>query len=366
MKSINETLEMNKVLSRLSDFADSKDGKALCVTLKKINDKNDLYKAIGETDAAVSCLKSSAAPTFAKLNNLDEAMVRLAKEAPLSIIELLNISNCLDIADKLISYRATKNFNSCLDVYFNKLDSLKYENDEIKRAILSENEISDNASSVLQAIRRKKMLLKEKIHTTANRLLNTYGQYLQEPVIANKDGAICLPVKSEFKNKVDGTVHSVSGSQFTIFIEPKEIIGLKNEIAENDALEQVEISKILYELSKRLVPYMDVIKANYDSLVALDFAFAKAKFANELSATLPIINDNGKINLINARHPLIKKDEIIPLNINLGIDFNTLIITGPNTGGKTVSLKTVGLIELMGLSGLFIPCRKKNDRFVKQ
>ena len=192
MKSIYEILDMNKVLTRLSDFADSKDGKSLCLSLKKIDNKNELYKAINETDAAVSCLKSSTAPTFTKLNDISEAMVRLSKEASLNISELLNISNCLDLAGKLISYRNTKEFNSCLDIYFNSLDPLKYENDEIKRVIVSENEIADSASSILLAIRRKKMLLKEKIHTTANRLLNTYGQYLQEPVIANKDGAICI------------------------------------------------------------------------------------------------------------------------------------------------------------------------------
>ena len=361
MKTIYETLEYNKILSKLAGFADSDAGKALCLSLKIIDDKDTLYKAINETDAAISCLKSSTAPTFNNLNDISEAMIRLSKEAALNATELLNISNCLDITDRLIEYRKSKEFNTCLDNYFNSLNSLKYENDEIKRVILSENEIADNASSILLAIRRKKMLLKEKVHTTANRLLNTYGEYLQEPVLANKDNAICLPVRSEFKNKIDGTVHSVSGSQFTIFIEPKEIIGLNNEIAENDALEQVEIAKILYELSKRLIPYIDAIKTNYKNLVNLDFAFAKAKFANDIKATLPILNDEGKINLIGARHPLIKKDEIVPLNINLGITFTSLIITGPNTGGKTVSLKTVGLIELMGLSGLFIPCDENSQ-----
>ena len=361
MKSIYEILEFNKVLLRLSNFADSEAAKSLCLNLKKINDKNALYKAINETDAAVSCLKSSTAPTFTKLNDISEAMVRLSKEASLNTTELINISNCLDISDRLIAYRNTKEFNSCLDIYFNSLNSLRYENDEIKRVIISENEIADTASSILQAIRRKKMLLKEKVHTTANRLLNTYSQYLQEPVIANKDGAICLPVKSEFKNKIDGTVHSVSGSQFTIFIEPKEIIGLNNEITENEALEQIEIAKILYELSKRLIPHIDIIKSNYNNLVTLDFIFAKAKYANDIKATLPILNDEGKIDLIDARHPLIDKDKIVPLNINLGISFTSLIITGPNTGGKTVSLKTVGLIELMGLSGLFIPCAENSQ-----
>ena len=360
MKDIYEILEFNKILAKLSDFSDSDGGKALCVNLKKISDKKELEKAINETDAAVSCLKSGPAPTFEKLKDVSEATVRLSKEAALNSSELLNISNLLTIADRLISYRQSKEFNSCLDTYFNGLNSLKYENDAIKRIVVSENEISDNASQVLLAIRRKKMLLKEKIHTTANRLLNTYGQYLQEPVLANKDGAICLPVKSEFKNKIDGTVHSVSGSQFTIFIEPKEIIGLNNEIAENEALEEVEIAKILFELSKTLIPHIDIIKSNYKNLVLLDFIFANSKYANSIAATMPIINDELQINLINAKHPLIDKEKIVPLNINLGIDFTSLIITGPNTGGKTVSLKTVGLIELMALSGLFIPASENS------
>ena len=361
MKSIYETLEFNKILNSLSQFASSNAAKNICISLKKIDNKDELYKAANETDAAVSYLRSSAAPSFDNLVDILSAIARLSKEATLNTTELINISNCLNTTESIIKYYNEKGLNTCLDIYFKSLDSLSILNSEIKRIVISETEISDNASSVLLAIRRKKMLLKEKIHMTSNRLLNTYGKYLQEPVIANKDGAICLPVKSEFKNKVDGTIHSISGSQFTIFIEPKEIIGLNNEIAENEALEQIEITKILTEISKEITPHIDTIKNNYFNLVKLDFIFAKAKYANEIKATKPVLNDNGRINLINARHPLIKKEAIVPLNINLGLDFTSLIITGPNTGGKTVSLKTVGLIELMALSGLFIPTSENSS-----
>lgn len=360
MKTIYDILEVNKVLSQLSDFADSDGGKSLCLNLKIISDKESLTKALNETDGALSYLKSSALPSFLKLYDVNESLLRLSKEASLNTSELLNISNCLDLAQKLIAYRDSKEYNTCLDVYFNALDALKDENNEIKRVVISEYEISDNASSILQMLRRKKQLLKEKIRTTANRLLNTYSQYLQEPVLANKDGAICLPVKSEFKNRVDGTIHSISGSQFTIFIEPKEIIGLNNEVAENESLEQIEIAKILYELSRKLSPYIDTIRNNYKNLTMLDFIFAKAKYAKDINATLPILNSDGKIDLKGARHPLLQKANAVPLNINLGINFTSLIITGPNTGGKTVSLKTVGLIEIMGLSGLFIPCEENS------
>ena len=361
MKSIYETLEFNKILNSLSQFASSNAAKNICISLKKIDNKDELYKAANETDAAVSYLRSSAAPSFDNLVDILSAIARLSKEATLNTTELINISNCLNTTESIIKYYNEKGLNTCLDIYFKSLDSLSILNSEIKRIVISETEISDNASSVLLAIRRKKMLLKEKIHMTSNRLLNTYGKYLQEPVIANKDGAICLPVKSEFKNNVDGTIHSISGSQLSIFIEPKEIIGLNNEIAENEALEQIEITKILTEISKEITPHIDTIKNNYFNLVKLDFIFAKAKYANEIKATKPVLNDNGRINLINARHPLIKKEAIVPLNINLGLDFTSLIITGPNTGGKTVSLKTVGLIELMALSGLFIPTSENSS-----
>ncbi len=360
MKNIYEILEFDKILEALSNRAESDAGKEYCHNLKKIDDKAALTKALSEVDSAVSYLKSGLAPSFTKLHSINEAMLRLSKKASLSINELLNISNLLNTTERLIAYRASKEFNSSLDIYFNALNPLRYENAEIKRVIISENEIANNASSTLLAIRRKKLLLKERINLTASRLINTYGEYLQEPVLANKDNAICLPVKSEFKNKVEGTVHSVSGSQFTTFIEPKEIIGLNNEVAENEALEEIEIAKILYTLSESLAPHIDIIKGNYDSLTKLDFIFAKAKYANDTNSTLPILNDEGIINLIDARHPLIKKEDIVPLNINLGTQFTSLIITGPNTGGKTVSLKTVGLIELMALSGMFIPTKENS------
>lgn len=361
MKSIYETLEYNKILSTLSLFANSQDAKNICMSLKEINNKDELYKVLNETDAAVSYLRSGTAPSFEGLADINSALLRLKKVATLNPLELLNISNCLNLSDKMISYHNEKELESCLDKYFNSLDSLAIINNEIKRIIISENEVSDHASTILLALRRKKMLLNEKMHTTANRLLTTYGKYLQEPVVTNKDNAICLPVKSEYKNKVDGIVHSMSGSQFTIFIEPKEIIGLKNEIAENESLEQIEITKILTELSNKILPFIDVISNDYKTLVKLDFIFAKAKYANDIKGTLPILNDNGIINLKNARHPLIKAKDIVPLNINLGVDFTSLIITGPNTGGKTVSLKTVGLLELMALSGLFIPADENSS-----
>lgn len=355
MQSIDKLLEFNKIKNKLSNYADSDTGKFLCQNINIIKDYELLKTSIEETDAAYSYLKFGPPPVFTNLHDVSESLARLSKNASLNIIELLNISCCLNLTDNLLSYRKSKETTTCLDKYFDKLVSLKYENDNIKRIIISENEIADSASSILQAIRRKKMLLTEKLHTCANRLLNTYHNYLQEPVVANKNGTLCLPIKSEFKNKIDGTVHSISSSQNTIFIEPKEVIGINNEIAENEALEQLEITKILFELSNSLTPHIEIIKTNYTALTNLDFIFAKAKYAMSEKCTLPLLNNDGIIDLHNARHLLIDKETIVPLDINLGNNFTSLIITGPNTGGKTVSLKTVGLIELMALSGLFIP-----------
>lgn len=361
MKNIYEILEFNKILSQLSEYATSEPAKNICLNIKKIDNYDELCIALDETNAAVSYLRRTSAPNLNGLTNINASLARLEKEATLNALELINISHCLDIAYNAIEYKNSNALNSSLDKYFNALDPLININKNIKRFVISENEISDDASSILLNIRRKKTLIKEKIHITSNRLLNTYSKYLQEPVIANKDGAICLPVKSEFKNKIDGTIHSISGSQFTIFIEPKEIIGLNNELAENEILEQIEIEKILFMLSKEIMPYKDTIKNNYDNLCKLDFIFAKAKYAEDLKASLPILNTKGIISLYDARHPLINKDNIVPLNINLGLNFDSLIITGPNTGGKTVSLKTVGIIELMALSGLFIPTRDNSS-----
>ncbi len=360
MKNIYEILEFNKILPKISEYANLDDAKSMILSLKMIADKDLLNKAIDEVDAAFSYLRSGEGPHIKNIKNIDESIIRLQKSATLSQKELLNISFLLSIAEDLIKYQKSKSIPSVIDTYFDALDPLIDINRQIKRIIISENEISDNASSILQEIRRKKRILEEKLHTTSNRLLSTYSNFLQDQVLAYKDNAICLPVKSEYKNKVDGTIHSISESQFTIFIEPKEIISVNNEIAENEAREELEISKILYELSLSLIPYTDILKANYKNILKLDFIFAKASYAYSTKSSRPILDEDGTINLVDARHPLINASVMVPLNISLGLDFDILIITGPNTGGKTVSLKTVGIIELMALSGLFIPAKENS------
>lgn len=361
MKSIYNTLEFDKILEKVSNHASLADSKAIIKNLKIINDKNLLFKKLNEVDSALSYLKGGYFINIAKIDNVSESILRLQKSAALSLSELLNISKLLDNAINLIKINKSRDIPTNLDSYFNDLNPLTSENSQIKNILTSENEIADNASKALQSIRRRKKILIDKLNITSTKILNIYSDYLQEPILTNKDNSICLPVKSEFKNKIDGTVHSISGSQFTVFIEPKEIIQIKNEIAENDALEEIEIAKILYDLSKALSPYTDIIQNNYNLIIDLDVIFAKAKYAYSESSSKPIISENQNINLIDARHPLINKNDIVPLNIYLGQNFSSLIITGPNTGGKTVSLKTVGIIELMALSGLFIPAKENSE-----
>lgn len=360
MKNIYDILEFNKILKMLSDFAIMDDNKLLCLNLKKYDTFEDAKNVLNETDSAMAYIRLYDTPQFQNIINVNESIIRLSKSASLSQSELTNISNLLSITDSLLAYQKSKDFKSILDKYFNKLTPLTYENNNIKRIILSETEIADNATTALLTLRRKKKVLNEKMKTVGTKLLNIYSNYLQEPVLSYKDDTICLLVKSEYKNKIDGVIHSISSSQFSMFIEPKEISEIINEITENESLEEIEIAKILYELSMTLSPHIDIIKSNYENILMLDFIFAKAKFAKNINATLPILNNDGIIDLHGARHPLISQENIVPLDINLGINFNSLIITGPNTGGKTVSLKTVGLLTLMALSGLFIPAKENS------
>lgn len=354
MKNTETILEFNKIKDKISEFAVSDDANFLCHNITQIKNENLLQESLKEVDTAYKTINLNKSPTFNKIANINEILARLKIKASLSIKELLNIKNLLESVESLIFYRKSEEFNSVLDKYFNKLTPLPYDKNNIEKVIISETEISDHASTILNAIRKKKILLNERKNQIGNKLINLYKDYLQELVITNKEGHNCLPVKSEFKNRINGTIYGVSGSESTIFIEPQEIINIQNEINENYSLEQIEINKILENLSNNLIPNINILEENYKNVIKLDFIYAKAKYAYNTKSTLPLIS-NDYINLIKARHPLIDKEKVVPLDLTLGKDFIALILTGPNTGGKTVSLKTVGLIELMGLSGLFIP-----------
>lgn len=356
MKNIYEILEFDKIRNDLKSFATTDKGINMCENLSTIGNSKELKTAIFETDAAVFYLKNNVNINIPKIYDISNSIMRLYKDAPLNTSEILNISKILDTSDKLLYYQNAKNENSALLKYFQKLISIKNLNDEIKKIIISDDEISDTASVTLLALRRKKTILEEKLKTISNRLINKYNDYLQEPLITIKNNFMCLPIKAEYKSKIVGNVIQISQSQSTFFIEPIEIASINNELTENAALEKCEIDKILAELSKSIKPEMENIKNNYDIITTLDFIFAKAKYARDTNATMPLLNEDGIIVLHSARHPLIDKSKMVPLDIKLGSDNKILIITGPNTGGKTVCLKTVGIIELMAMCGLFIPC----------
>lgn len=359
-KKLEKTLEFDKIKENLANFATTLDAKDKCLNLHFYNKLSDVNKEINETLAAFNCINQYKNLTFDKITNISESLKRLEIKSTLNLSEIMNISRMLNLSFNIVEYFKNTNIENNLYEYYNKLNPLTKENAYIKSIVISEEEIYDNATDELSSIRKKKKILNEKINIVANRLLNKYESYLQDPIITTRNGSLCFPVKSEYKNKIDGITLDVSSSEFTIFIEPKELIEIKNNIIELESKEKIETNKILKQISDVLSDYTQILKTNYDNIIKLDFIFAKAEFANYNNLSLPIINDKQNIKLIDARHPLLPKDKCVPLNLEIGSDYKSLIITGPNTGGKTVCLKTVGLIELMALSGLFIPAKENS------
>lgn len=351
-----KTLEFDKILNKAKDYAISIEAKDKILNLKPYKDLNELKIALKEIDDAFTFLRFNQYPNFTNFPYLKNAFLRLEKESALSQKELLDIKHLLDIADSNINFKEKSNKKTSLDKYFEKLMPLKNENINISTKILSETEVASSASIVLQDLRRKKTILKDRLNLTCERLLNKYKNYLQEPIISNKNNKSCLQIKAEFKTQIKGTVLDVSSTGLSIYIEPQELIEINNEMSNIEANEKIEIDKILYDISLSLSKHLDDLKTNYENLIMLDFIFAKALYANNEHHTLPIITEDKSINLIKCKHPLIDKEKIVPLDVEIEQECSSLIITGPNTGGKTVFLKTIGLVELMSMSGMFIPC----------
>ena len=287
------------------------------------------------------------------------SMKRLEIGSSLGIPELLAVSSLLTVAARAQSYgrhEKSEEFpDDSLDERFRALDPLTPVNNEIKRCILSEDEIADDASPGLSHVRRSLKACADRIHTQLNSILNSHRTYLQDAVITMRDGRYCLPVKSEYKSQVSGMVHDQSATGSTLFIEPMAIIKLNNEIRELEIQEQKEIEAVLASLSNQTAPHIEELQMDMALLAQLDFIFAKAALSHQYRCTAPIFNDKGYINIKDGRHPLLDQKKAVPINVWLGKDFDLLIVTGPNTGGKTVSLKTVGLFTLMGQAGLHIP-----------
>lgn len=352
-----QKLELDQVLLMLSQCAGSADGKEACLKLKPSSDLDEVLTMLAETTAASNLCTQKGNPTFGDIVDVSASLDRAQKGGSLQPKELLAIGGVLRCTRTVKSYVSEDDAPTCLDQYFRILLPNKYLEDKILGAILSEDQIADNASSALSDIRRHMRIQSGKIKDGLQKIISSpsYSKYLREPIITIRQGRYVVPVKSECKNDIPGLVHDVSSTGSTYFIEPMSAVTANNALKELELQEQKEIERILAELSAEAASKAEDIIQNYHILLMLDVIFAKAKLSYRMNAWAPIMNDQGRIDLKNARHPLIDKKTVIPICVRLGTDFDTLIITGPNTGGKTVTLKTVGLLTLMAECGLHIP-----------
>jgi DNA mismatch repair protein MutS2 len=364
-QKVLKTLEYNKIIDLLTEKADSEPGKNLCRELTPSTDLSQIRQMQRETKDALTRLFKSGSTSFGSNANLGFSIKSLEIGSTLSILELLKIASFLDNVNRIKAYgRKDKEDtpDDSLDGYFEQLTPLTQIANEINRCILSEDEIADDASPNLKKIRRSKILTNDKIHSQLTSMLNgTYRTYLQDAVITTRNNRYCIPVKSEYKSQVNGMVHDQSASGSTYFIEPAAVVSLNNELRELDLQEQEEINIILATLSAQAGEHTEELADNQKIMTALDFIFAKAELAMEMNGTEPLFNTDHFINIRKGRHPLLNKKQVVPIDIHLGKDFDLLIITGPNTGGKTVSLKTVGLFTLMGQAGLHIPALDRSE-----
>ena len=358
-------LEYDKVIRMLEDKASSAPGRELCRSLTPMTDLTDIEAAQEETAAALARLFSRGSINFGNNRPLGMSLKSLEIGSALSAPELLGIAGLLENAARAKNYgrqQKEDEATDCLTEDFNFLEPLTPLSSEIRRCILSEEEIADDASANLKRIRRSMVTVGERIHSQLNGMVNGSARsWLQDSVITMRDGRYCIPVKSEYKNQVPGMVHDQSSSGSTFFIEPAAVVNLNNQLRELEIEEQKEIAVILAGLSAQAAEHAAEIAENMRILTRLDFIFARAGLAMDLNATRPVFNPDRQIRIRQGRHPLLDKKKVVPIDVELGRDFDLLIITGPNTGGKTVSLKTVGLLTLMGQSGLHIPALDRSE-----
>ena len=353
-----KSLELDIVLKMLADEATCDDAKDLALSLKPVMNINEAELLLSQTEDAFSLLARFGSPSFSGLRNVNNAVSRAAAGASLNPKELLEIAYTLRAIRSLYEwYGHCSNVRTNLDFFFENITVNKYLETKILTAIISEEEIADTASEELAEIRRKIRAKSNSVREKLDSIIHSshYQKYLQEAIVTQRNGRYVVPVKAEHRNDVHGLVHDTSSSGATVFIEPVSVVEANNDIKMLQGKERDEIQRILFELSADAGNFDESIKASYDSAVRINLIFAKAQLAYKMKATKPILNDEGMIELKNARHPLIDPKKVVPTNISLGIDFDTLVITGPNTGGKTVSIKTVGLFTLMAQCGLLLP-----------
>ncbi len=359
-EKVLKTLEFYKIKERLEEYAASQTAKELCRALVPSSDIEEIQKQQKQTSDALQRLIRKGSLSFAGIKDIRPSLKRLSVGASLGIGELLAISSLLDTASRVKSFARNKDVElepDSLDEMFDSLEPLYSLNYELKRCLVSEEEISDEASPNLKSIRRTIKNTNEKIRSQLSSMINNQNTrtYLQENVITMRNGRYCIPVKQEYRGQVAGMIHDQSSTGSTLFVEPMAVVKLNNDIKELMIKEQEEIEKILSILSNTAALNQTELEDNFHILTTLDFIFAKANLSRSYHGSEPIFNDKGIIFLKDARHPLLNPKTVVPSNIHLGDDFYLLIVTGPNTGGKTVSLKTVGLLTLMGQAGLHIP-----------
>lgn len=359
-QKVFQTLEFDKIIKILTGYASTEMGRDLCRKLTPMTKETDILNAQDHTQDALTRIYRRGSISFSGITDLKPSIARLNMKGSLGAGELLNIAKLLETVKNAAAYNSSEDDDmeaDSLDEIFEALVPLNDLLREIRRCIISEEEISDDASSALKSIRRSMKQANQKIHNQLTAVVSASSNQdkLQDAIVTMRNGRYCIPVKQAYRNSFPGMIHDQSASGNTLFIEPMSVVTLNNELKELEGREQAEIEKILSLLSEEASYAADDLARNQDLLVQLDFIFAKAKYAKDLDASRPIFREDGVINIKQGRHPLLDQKKVVPINVSLGQDFSMLIITGPNTGGKTVSLKTVGLLTLMGQAGLHIP-----------
>ncbi len=352
-----QKLELDQVLQRLSACAGSEGGKAACLLLRPTSDLEEVTLLLRQTTAASDLCARKGNPVFGDVTDVSSSLERAERGGTLQPKELLRVAGILRCARTIQGYVSPDDPSTVLDSLFRSLTPNKYLEDKIFGAILSEEEIADTASTALADIRRHMRIQSGKIRDSLQKVISSpaYSKFLREPIITIRQGRYVVPVKSECKNDVPGLVHDVSATGSTYFVEPMSAVNANNALRELELKEKKEIERILAELSAEAAGYRSAIDLDYQLLVQLDVIFAKAKLSYQMRAGEPIMNEKGRVELRKARHPLIDPKTVVPISVRLGTDFDSMIITGPNTGGKTVTLKTIGLLTLMAECGLHIP-----------
>lgn len=365
-EKVLHTLEYHKILEQLASYASCEEVKKRCLALHPISDIAEIEDLQKTTADALTRLYRSSSISFVGMHDPDVSIKRLEIGASLNAAELLSICSLLEVTKRAKAYNRTERDEEHVDsltALFDLLEPLTPLHEEIRRCILSEDEIADDASEKLHRIRKSIHGMSERIHAQLTSLMNntTTRSYLQDAVVTMRDGRYCLPVKADSKSFVPGMVHDQSSTGSTLFIEPMAVVNLNNELRELELQEQEEISAILANLSNLVAEQTEALRQNYTALYELDFIFSKAKLAKSQDGMAPTFNERGFIRIRQGRHPLLAPQKVVPIDVTLGDTYQQLIVTGPNTGGKTVSLKTVGLLTLMGQSGLHIPAADRSE-----